>query len=177
MIDPAIGTLLAGAFALLFAAAAFHKIRSIGVFAEVFRAYRIVPGGMPVAALVPALEAVVAAGLVIPATRGLAAIAGAVLLLGYALAIGVNLLRGRRELSCGCGGPDERRPIAAWMVARNVLLAPALAILALPVIPRALVAADWLTVAGGMGVAALLYISADRLLGRVAPRSAAWESR
>jgi hypothetical protein len=98
----------------------------------------------------------------------------AALLLLYAAAIGVNLHRGRHDLSCGCGGPDERRPIAAWMLGRNLLLATLLGAAALPWATRALQGADFLTVAGGMGVAALLYMSADRLLGQVAPRTASW---
>lgn len=176
MIDPAIGTLLSGAFALLFASAALQKARAFRYFAEVFRAYRLLPPSLPAAAAaaVPLLELAVAAALLLPATRIAAAVAGAALLLLYALAIGVNLLRGRRELSCGCGGPDERRPIAAWMIVRNGLLAAALGSVALPWTARTLHAADLLTVAGGMAVAALLYMSADRLLGRVAPRTALW---
>jgi len=43
MIDPAIGAVLAGAFALLFVSAALHKLRSLQRFAEVFRAYRLLP--------------------------------------------------------------------------------------------------------------------------------------
>ena len=123
MIDPAIGTLLSGAFALLFASAAFHKARHFAHFAAVFRAYRLVPPALPLAAFVPILELSVAAGLLLPVARPAAAVTGAALLLLYATAIGVNLLRGRHDLSCGCGGPDERRPIAAWMVVRNLLLA------------------------------------------------------
>lgn len=175
MIDPAIGTLLAGAFAVLFASAALQKARGFRHFAEVFRAYRLLPASLPVAAAVPVLELAVAAGLLLPATRTAAAVTGAALLLLYALAIGVNLRRGRRELSCGCGGPEDRRPIAAWMIVRNGLLAVALGSVALPWSARALQAADFLTVAGGMAVAALLYMSSDRLLGQVAPRTALWE--
>ena len=174
MIDPAIGTLLSGAFALLFASAAFHKARQFAHFAAVFRAYRLVPPALPLAAFVPILELSVAAGLLLPVARPAAAVTGAALLLLYASAIGVNLLRGRHDLSCGCGGPDERRPIAAWMVVRNLLLAALLGAAALPWVTRALQGADFLTVAAGMAVAGLLYMSADRLLGQVAPRSASW---
>jgi len=174
MIDPAIGSLLAGAFAVLFASAAFHKARRFAHFAAVFRAYRLVPPALPVSGLVPMLEFAVAAGLLLPAVRPAAAVSGAAVLLLYAAAIGVNLQRGRHELSCGCGGPDERRPIAAWMVVRNLMLAILLAAAALPWAARALQAADYLTVAGGMAVAALLYMSADRLLGQVVPRTASW---
>jgi hypothetical protein len=99
-----------------------------------------------------------------------------VLLLVYASAIAINLGRGRRDLTCGCGGPNDKRPIAAWMVWRNVLLAGLLAVTLLPRGARAMSAADALTIGGGTAAAALLYMSLDSLLGRVAPRSAAWRS-
>ena len=76
MIDPAIGTLLSGAFALLFASAAFHKARHFAHFAAVFRAYRLVPAALPLAAFVPILELSVAAGLLLPVVVG-AALLGA----------------------------------------------------------------------------------------------------
>jgi hypothetical protein len=176
MIDPAIDTLLAGAFALLFASAAVHKARAPAHFAEVLRAYRVLPAGLHVSWLVPLLELAVAAALLLPGTRVAAALSGAALLLVYALAMAVNLKRGRRDLACGCGGAHERRPIGAWMVWRNLGLAGVLCTLALPGVLRPLQAVDYLTVAGGVAVAALLYMSADRLLARVAPRAALWEA-
>jgi hypothetical protein len=177
MIDPAIGTLLAGAFALLFASAALHKARNLAVFTELFRAYRVLPARLTIPWLVPLLEFALAVGVVLPATRGAAALAGAGLLTAYALAIGLNLARGRRDLACGCGGVHERRPIAAWMVGRNVLLAALLGVLALPQGMRPLQRTDLLTVVAGLAVAALLYMSADALFGRVAPRAALWEEQ
>lgn len=176
MIDPAIGTLLSGAFALLFASAALHKVRDLPLFTEIVRAYRILPGAAALAWVVAALECAVAATLLVPAVRPAGALAGAGLLLLYALAMGVNLARGRRELDCGCGGPSERRPIAPWMVGRNAALAAALGSIALPWSARPLQPVDFLTVAAGTAVAALLYMSADRLLGRLAPRAALWGS-
>jgi Methylamine utilisation protein MauE len=175
MIDPAVGALLAGAFALLFASAALHKFADLGRFAEVFRAYAVVPAALArFAALVPLLELTVAVALLAGSSRAGAAAAGAALLLVYASAIAINLGRGRRDLSCGCGGPNDRRPIAAWMVWRNLILAAALAVTLLPWTQRAMGAADALTIGAGTAVAALLYMSLDTLLGRVTPRAAAW---
>lgn len=174
MIDPAVGTLLAGAFALLFASAALHKLRSPRRFAEVFRSYEVLPpAAAPLAWLVPVLELTVGAGMLAAPWRTGASAAGAALLVCYACVIGVNLRRGRRDLACGCGGPDERRPIAAWMVWRNLTLAALLGVLLLPWSARSMQAADALTVGAGTAVTALLYMSLDRLLGRVAPRAAA----
>lgn len=174
MIDPALGTLLAFAFALLFASAAFHKARALAHFAETLRAYRVLPAGLPLSGLVPLAELAVAVGLLVTTTHAAAAVAGAALLLVYAAAIALNLARGRRDLACGCGGPDDRRPIAPWMVLRNVLLAVALGAVALPWTTRRLEAADFLTLVGGLVITTLLYMSAERLLGRVLPRTALW---
>ena len=176
MIDPAIGTLLTGAFALLFASAAVHKARAPAHFAQVLRAYRVLPASLDVSWGVPVLELAVAAALLLPAARTVAALSGAALLLVYALAMALNLKRGRRDLDCGCGGAHERRPIGAWMVWRNVGLAGLLGVLCLPWDVRSLQAVDFLTVGAGVAVAALLYMSADRLLARVAPRAALWEA-
>lgn len=174
MIDPAVGALLAGAFALLFASAALHKLRSPARFAEVFRAYEMLPPAMArLSWLVPVLELTVAAGMLAGASRAGASAAGAALLVMYAGAIAANLARGRRDLACGCGGINDRRPIAAWMVWRNLALAALLGVMLLPWSTRPLQTVDALTIGAGTAVAGLLYMSVDRLLSRVAPRTAA----
>lgn len=173
MIDPAVGALLAGALALLFASAALHKFLDPERFAAAFQAYEVVP--MPLAwvsRFVPMLELAVAVALLPAGSRGGAATAGAALLLAYAGAIAVNLGRGRRDLDCGCSGPSERRPIGMWMVWRNLLLAALLAALRLPWSPRPFSAVDALTIGAGTAVVALLYMSLDALLGRAAPQIA-----
>src|SRR5205807_2686775 len=110
MIDPAIGALLAGAFALLFIGAALQKLRSPERFAELFRAYRVVPDGVArLSWLVPVLELTTGAGLLAGGSRAGACAVGAALLLSYAAAMAINLQRGRRDLACGCGAPGERR--------------------------------------------------------------------
>jgi hypothetical protein len=173
MIDPAVGALLAGAFALLFASAALHKLLDPGRFAAAFRAYDVVPPALAWLSLaVPLFELTVAAALLAARSRNGAAAAGAALLVTYAAAIAVNLGRGRRDLDCGCGGPRERRPIGAWMVWRNLALAALLGVLLLPGSPRPLGPADALTIGAGTAVAALLYMSVEVLIGRVAPNAA-----
>jgi hypothetical protein len=173
MIDPAIGTLLAAAFALLFGSAALHKLLGPGRFAEVLRAYRVVPPALTrLALLIPLLELAVAAGLLAGAARSAAAAAGAALLVTYAAALGVNLARGRRDHTCGCGGPNDRRPIAPWMVWRNLILAALLAPVGLRWGARPLDAADAITIGAGTAAAAFLYMSFDTLLGRNAARTA-----
>ncbi len=99
------------------------------------------------------------------------------MLLAYALAIGINLRRGRADLDCGCAVRQQRRPIARWMVLRNALLAAVLGAAAAPWDSRPLGAVDALTVIGGVAIAAFVYVAVDRLLGELAPRAALLRGR
>ncbi|HEV7714837.1 MAG TPA: MauE/DoxX family redox-associated membrane protein [Steroidobacteraceae bacterium] len=168
MLDPVVSVLIAVSGALLFGSAAFLKLRSPSVFAVTLGEYEILPRSTVTVAgvLIGGLEVAVAAGLLWPATRVASAVAGAALLLLYAGAMGINLARGRRDLDCGCG--VQPKTIGEWMLARNLLFAAALGVLLIPASTRALGIADFTTVAGGVLVAALLYASADMLLGRPA---------
>jgi hypothetical protein len=167
MLDPAIGLLLAAAIALLFASASAHKLRDLRRFDEIFSAYGLltVIGRLGLSWSIPALELAVAGGLLFDESRPYAATVGIVLLLTYAGAIAVNLKRGRRDLACGCGGPDERRPIAPWMVWRNVLIAFCLASSFAPWTARPLGLTDAVTVVFGLMTLALIYLCVDQLMG------------
>jgi hypothetical protein len=174
MIDPALGSLLSVGLALLFATAAFHKLRDLERFGQVFAAYRVIPEGPArrLAWSLPCAELAVALALPWPPARPWAALAAAALLLVYAAGMTVNLARHRRDLDCGCAVAGRRRPIAAWMVWRNLILALASAAIALPWDRRPLAGPDLLTVAAGVAAAVVLYAAMDRLLGEVAPRAA-----
>jgi hypothetical protein len=173
-IDPAIAALIVTCIALLFAGAAVHKFRDLRRFDEIFAAYGLLPlaARLRLSRAVPFLEALVAGGLLLDVSRGAAACVGIVLLLVYAAAISFNLLRGRRELACGCGGPDDRRPIAPWMVWRNILFAVVLFAVMLPWSQRPLGMTDMITIGFGTATCALVYLCLDRLLGRTGRRSA-----
>jgi uncharacterized membrane protein len=169
MLDPAVGLLLVATVALLFASAGVHKLRDLRRFDEIFAAYEVLPAvsRRHVSWLVPVLELAVAAGLLFEKSRLYAALAGIVLLLAYASAIGINLRRGRRDLACGCGGPDERRPIAPWMVWRNGVIALSLVCALAPWTTRALGFTDAVTVTFGLLTLALIYLCIDQLMGYV----------
>jgi hypothetical protein len=164
-LDPVIGILLRSGFAILFASAALHKWRDLRQFEAVFTAYALLPAvpRLRLHWLVPALESLIALGLVAGATYVYASIAGVALLLSYAGAMALNLLRGRRDIACGCGGPDERRTLSAWMVWRNLLLALALSCAPLPWSRRVLLPTDWITIGFGVTAAVVIYLCADRL--------------
>jgi hypothetical protein len=173
-LDPGVGCVLLGGLVLLFAHAAWHKWRAIEHFRTQLAAYGLLPATLLDAAgiALPLAETAVALLLLPLATRSWAAGGGALLLLAYAAAMGINLARGRRDLDCGCAGPAERRPIAAWMVWRNVLLSGLLPLAARPWSTRPLEATDLLTIGGGLVTLVLLYVALERLLGQVLPRTA-----
>ena len=118
----------------LFAAACAHKLRDPRAFRRTLAAYRVLPQPAVtcVGALVIALEGGVAVALWWPGGEALAAAVGAALLVGYAVAIGVNLARGRRDLDCGCSFGRRGQPIAPALVARNALFAGACVVAARP---------------------------------------------
>jgi hypothetical protein len=167
-LDPVAGLLLVASFMILYASAALHKLRHFEQFDSVFKAYDLLPRPTRryAARALPWLELGVALGLPARSSRPFAAAGGIVLLLGYALAMAINLRRGRYALACGCGGVGEERPIAAWMVWRNALLALFLGTVLWPWSARALTLIDAFTIACGAGVIVLVYLSLDEL-GRV----------
>jgi hypothetical protein len=173
VLDPAFGYLIIAGASLLFASAAVRKFQDLGRFTEIFAAYRVLPAALakPLSWLIPGIEFTIALALSYEPSRRLGSASAVAVLLTYGAALGINLLRGRRDLDCGCGAARDRRAIAAWMVWRNLVLAAALGIAAMPWLPRSLGLTDALTVMGGLVACVLLYATADRLLGDVAPKT------
>ena len=170
MLDPVVSHLLALGGALLFGTAAWGKLRSFAGFRATLTDYRVVPERFTgaVSVTICCVELAVSAGLPWPGTRAPAAVLGTTLLLVYAAAIAVNLLRGRRDVDCGCG----RQPtvIAGWLVIRNMMLAALLTVLQMPVSSRVLGLADYATIAGALIGTVLLFLSAEALLARPTAR-------
>lgn len=164
--DPALHTAFAVALALLFLGAARHKWREGDRFRAVLAEYRLLPSVLaPIAARVlMATELVVGMLLLLPSRRAQAALAGALLLALYAVAIGVNLGRGRTTIDCGCGGTAHG--LSIWMISRNLAVAAiACALSTLPVAARPLHWADGLAATLGVVGLALAWLLLDQLLG------------
>jgi hypothetical protein len=163
MIDPAIGTLFALACVVLFAVAAIHKLRDLRAFRDAFESHALVAGGLY--PIIPALEVLVATGLLFADTRLAASVLGALLLVTYAFAIALSLRRGRSDLLCGCAGP-ARRSISRHMVWRNCAAAVICIVGGMPRGARALEGADVVTILGGFSALVALYWSIDELFGQ-----------
>lgn len=172
-IDPAFSAIVALSAALLFGAAALHKLADWPRFRAALAGYRIAPDRLlpGLAVAVVALELAAVALLPLPASRPAGALVAAGLLASYAIAISVNLRRGRTNIDCGCFGVGARNTISRWMLIRNLLLAVLVCAAALPVSDRALTALDSLTIGGAVICLAILY-AAQEVLQRVGLRSA-----
>jgi hypothetical protein len=166
LIDPAISWSVSLALALLFAGAALHKAGDRAQFRSVLAGYRLLPAALlPVAApVVIAAELAAAVLLLITPVRAIGAWVAALLLLGYALALGVNLLRGRTRIDCGCLGFGRSDRISWWMVARNVGLAALALVTTLASSLREIGALDILTIGGTVVTATVLWATFSVLL-------------
>ncbi|MGE8063633.1 MauE/DoxX family redox-associated membrane protein [Pseudomonas sp. NPDC089569] len=164
--DPIFIIASAIAIAVLLASAATHKVRAPGRFARQLADYQLLPEALvrPTARLVPLLELAIAFALLVPVTRGWAALSAASLLALYAAAMGINLWRGRRDIDCGCAGPDQAQPLRPVLLLRNsVLVALALLASVAPVVRDMTVFDGFVTLACAT-VALLIYAAADGLM-------------
>jgi hypothetical protein len=158
-IDPAVSLTVALSVALLFAFAVSHKLRTRSEFQSVLRNYELLPDQLvaPFAILLIAAEASAVALLLMSATRALGAALSASLLSVYAIAMSINLVRGRADLDCGCLGFARRQPIRWWMAGRNLAIAALVLMAGLPTTARALEALDLVSIGGAVTSLALLY--------------------
>jgi len=166
VIDPAISWTLALSVAVLFAAAASHKLRDWKQFRDVVRNYKLLPDAVvPLSAIaLIALECGAAILVLFVATRAIGATLSACILATYAVAMAVNLRRGRVNLDCGCLGIGRRQPVRWWMVRRNLAIAALALIAVLPMASRELTALDGVTIICATLSLAFLY-TAQSLLG------------
>lgn len=183
LLDPVLGTALGLALAGIWLRAVAHKGAAPRAFRAAVAGYGLLPAPLVgVAAWGLGLaELGVALALLAPVSRGAGALASAVLLALYGAAMAVNLVRGRRDLDCGCAGPGAGRPLGEGLLLRNGLLIACSGLAALPPGPRSLGWLDGFTVVVGAMTLLLLYAGAEAALAN-APRSRslgrrAWSTR
>ncbi len=124
---PLLGVAASVAVALLFAVAGIDKLRHRDLLPGVIANYRLLPDALvaPAAALLPGVELLVAAGLLL-GFAPLAPMVAIALLLVFAAGMAINIGRGRRHIDCGCGHVGLRQQLGWSHVARNLVLATAL---------------------------------------------------
>ena len=122
----------------------------------------------PVAGLIVLAELCVVAALLQPGTKMPGALLAILLLLVYAAVIGINLLRGRTDMSCGCSWGRAHEPIQPAHVFRNLALAALAGVILLPHTGRELLWLDWLSAVFATLVLALIYMAAEALVKNLA---------
>jgi hypothetical protein len=138
-IDPVVGLTCRILAAVIFGSAALGKVRDFARFTGVLRDYQVMPARcvVPAAMIVIVTEGFITLTIWFSTLRAIAVGVAIALLASYALAIALNLWRGRREIDCGCsfggigeGGTGE--PISWVLPFRNGLLALVCLIAGLP---------------------------------------------
>jgi hypothetical protein len=102
------------------------KLVGLRRFVVVVRNFQLCPARLaqPVAYSLPCLELLTSLALLSEWSPRLAGLLAAGLFLLFGAAVAINLLRGRREIDCGCFGSSHRSRGLTWgLVGRNLLLA------------------------------------------------------
>lgn len=126
--ETSLGLLIRLVFGTMFLAAGSSKLSDLGEFAEAVKHYRLLPGATAglVAKLVAIVEVALGAVLLVGFAIPVASVVGSALLIVFALAMAINLFRGRR-IDCGCKRGSE--PIQIKHIVRNSAGVAALAFL------------------------------------------------
>lgn len=110
---------------LVFLTAAYGKLRHGAPFQGVVANYRLLPEAMvaPAAYLIPPVEVLLGVTLLLGLAYPWPELSAAGLLLLFALAMGINLRRGRRHIDCGCFQSALKQTLSWTLVMRNLVLA------------------------------------------------------
>jgi uncharacterized membrane protein YphA (DoxX/SURF4 family) len=134
VLEMGIRLFLAGLFAL----AGFHKLKDFPGFCRVMSDYFsgvLGAGWIPLRALA-VLVVLCELAVVVAVVAGISSIVvgslAMALLTLYALAMGINLLRGNSISDCGCAWGQER-PVQVWLPVRNLFIVCYSALLLMPV--------------------------------------------
>lgn len=167
--DPVVARSLGAALAVIFLAGAWQKFREFEEFRGNVEAYGLLPSFMllPVTLAVPVIEGLAGLLLLSVSTRMIGLGLGVGLLAVVTTAIVINLLRGNRDIDCGCGGLFSHvgEQILGWgLVARNTVLLAGLLVSVADNTLRPMTWIDFFSVACGTLALLGLYASANQLM-------------
>lgn len=115
----------------IFLPSAVSKLRAMDEVIGIVADYRILPERWtePFARTLPWGEIAAGVAVLLPPSRPYGAVLALALLLLFALAMAINILRGRTEIDCGCFIGRQKERISWSLVVRNLLLAAVAALL------------------------------------------------
>ena len=170
MLDPVIITAISIGLGLMFLLAAYHKLSHGSEFRVTLLEYQLLPEWTisPASRVIPMVEILLGVSWLVPwSGQAITAVASAGLLGIYALAIGINLSRGRVHFDCGCsfGGKDDNEQfLSGGLVVRNLILIAAALITLLPATTRSLGFGDYAILVAVLLAATLLFTAANQLI-------------
>lgn len=164
--DPVFDITIRSAVAFILLGAAWHKLRAPYDFWGVVAGYQILPTVLerPLTRALPFVELLIALMLFMPVFKNYTALAAICLFSLYAGAIFYNLMRGRTEIDCGCGGFSSEQRIHMGLVGRNIVIIALIAATLGGHTPRDMIWFDGVTILGGTVMLLLLFIAADTLM-------------
>ena len=176
-LDPIVVLIANYSMALLFGLASYGKLSEFRVFCVTLEEYQLIPVQLvtTVAVAVTGLELLISVGACWQPTAQSAMFSASVLLTIYGFAIAINLMRGRRDIDCGCTGPARRQLLSGWLLIRNVGLIVIAFIGASVPSERALTASDIVLLALALIAVMALYAAINQLMVN-APRLDALDS-
>jgi Methylamine utilisation protein MauE len=132
MLDPLLFQLITVSLCLLLIAAGLHKLGERLRFQGILAAYQVLPTFLisPLSLLIPIFEILLGLAWATGWETGLVSMATASLFAVYAIAMSINLMRGRSYIDCGCGLSSVKanskdngvQQLSVWLVSRNILL-------------------------------------------------------
>lgn len=122
--QPYLLALMRFALSIIFVASAISKLRNQPAFVAIVLNYRVLPKhwGRRFALTLPWVELVLGLSLLFGVFTQPTAVLSGLSLLSFTVAVGINLLRGRKDLDCGCGGAKRSQKISGRIILRNVAL-------------------------------------------------------
>lgn len=167
--DPAVVYAARYGIGLLFLLAAVSKARNYSIFRATMLDYQLIPQAFlsTAAALVLILECLIPVGALSGTLAPISMLIAAVLLLAYGTAIGVNLIRGRRDIDCGCTGPAVRQSLSGWLLVRNTVLALIALVAVTEPIERTMSVLDYVLVVIVVAAATAIYAAANQLMANL----------
>ncbi len=174
MLDPLIFRLIAIAFALLLITAGLHKIGDRLRFQGILRGYQILPEHLiaPVSMTIPVVETLLGLAWAFAWQIDLVSVATAALLTAYGMAMGINLMRGRSYIDCGCGFSSLKasqndsgvQQLSKWLVVRNLVLMVLATIASADVSDRSMGVLDYFSLVAALLALIFLYAAFNQLL-------------
>lgn len=110
--------------AFIFLSSAVNKFQNMPGFISMVLDYQVLPilWARKFAVVLPWLEISIGLLLVLGLSTQIAAGLSIMLLFSFIFAMGVNLLHGRSDLDCGCGGTRHKQKISIRLLLRNIFL-------------------------------------------------------